>query len=169
MAVLQELALGVAQRSPLGPAFCQFTVKSLHQPGGRTILDRPEAEHQGCCPGVEKGAHQSLQLVAATDLALPGLASAEGDQRRLQAQVKDVEGRQPAIGQGEPGKERVVRAKLSVSGQVNSPARAGVASTSRRRNSTVAAGPIPPSTPTVLRAVIRRTVSRSVADSCPTD
>jgi hypothetical protein len=66
-----------------------------------TVLDRPQAEDQRGGAGVEKGAHQSQELIPPADHAAPRLACAEGDQGGIEAQVKDVQRGESAIGQGQ--------------------------------------------------------------------
>ena len=51
-------------------------------------------------------------------VALRGLAGAQGDQRSPQGQAKDVQRGQPPVGQGQPGEKGIIRAKFSMTSQM---------------------------------------------------
>src|SRR5262245_58929670 len=86
--LVEQGQLRLAQRRAGAAAAVEPAVEPPHQPGGRPVLDPPEALHQGGRPSIQETARQADQLVATVDGRAPALAGAQDDQRAGERQLE---------------------------------------------------------------------------------
>src|SRR6476620_4092658 len=94
-------------------------IEGVHEFRCALIVDVPQCQQQGPCPGIEQTPHQAHKLISGSNRVQSGGASAQGNLLDGQPEAVKVIEHQERIPQPDSGESWIVLAKNSVCGDMN--------------------------------------------------
>ena len=89
------------QGTRFGNAFPPFSIKVRHQRRCGFVIHVPQAQEKRARTGIEEPTHKTKQVIAAGHFTHAGLTATQGYQICFAGDRKQIEGREPSIGQFE--------------------------------------------------------------------